>query len=224
MASILVVEDDKNTNKLMGILLEHAGYTVYSAFNGLQAFDILENTNVDLILLDVMLPQMDGFEFTNILRENNDNVPILMVTAKHLPEEMCQGFIVGTDDYMVKPVNEDELLLRIKALLRRFKIANENKLTLGNMILDKQSFSVIEDGISITLPQKEFLLLFKLLSTPDQIFTRMQLMDEIWGKENETSDTTLNVHINRLRNRFKNNTSFEIKAIRGIGYKAVKKV
>lgn len=222
MFKILVVEDDKNTNKLMRILLEHAGYNAVGASNGIEAFDILVEENVDLILLDVMMPEMDGYEFTNHLRQSNDNVPILMVTAKHLPEEMCQGFIVGTDDYMVKPVNEDELLLRIKALLRRSKIANENKIIMGEVTLDYDALSVTRNNESITLPQKEFQLLYKLLSFPDQIFTRIQLMDEIWGKDTHTSDTTLNVHINRLRNKFSDYPEFEIKAIRGIGYKAVR--
>ena len=150
-----------------------------------------------------------------------DTTPILMVTAKQLPEEKCKGFLVGTDDYMVKPVNEEEMLLRIKALLRRSQIAAEHKLHIGKVSLDYDSLTVSRNGISQTLPQKEFYLLYKLLSYPDKIFTRLQLMDEIWGMESNTIDTTVNVHINRLRKKFDEWPEFEIVAIRGIGYKAV---
>lgn len=221
MVQILIVEDDKNTAKLMKTILDNDGYITLSAQNGLKAFEILENQQVDLILLDVMMPVMDGYTFTEELRAVNDYTPILMVTAKSLPEEKCKGFIVGTDDYMVKPVNEQELLLRIKALLRRAKIANENKLIIGKVVLDYDSFSVTRDGLSQTLPQKEFQLLYKLLSYPGKIFTRLQLMDEIWGMNSDTTDTTLNVHVARLRKRFEGWPEFDIKAIRGIGYKAV---
>lgn len=221
MFQILIVEDDKNTAKLMKTILENDGYTTLSAQNGLEAFEVLENQRVDLILLDVMMPVMDGYTFTEELRAVNDYTPILMVTAKSLPEEKCKGFIVGTDDYMIKPVNEQELLLRIKALLRRAKIANEHKLMIGKVMLDYDSFSVTRDGISQTLPQKEFQLLYKLLSYPGKIFTRLQLMDEIWGMNSDTTDTTLNVHVARLRKRFEGWPEFDIKAIRGIGYKAV---
>ena len=221
MFQILIVEDDKNTEKLMKTILENDGYTTLSAQNGLEAFEVLENQRVDLILLDVMMPVMDGYTFTEELRAVNDYTPILMVTAKSLPEEKCKGFIVGTDDYMIKPVNEQELLLRIKALLRRAKIANEHKLMIGKVMLDYDSFSVTRDGISQTLPQKEFQLLYKLLSYPGKIFTRLQLMDEIWGMNSDTTDTTLNVHVARLRKRFEGWPEFDIKAIRGIGYKAV---
>ena len=164
---------------------------------------------------------MDGYEFTECLRSCGDNTPILMVTAKQLPEEKCKGFLVGTDDYMVKPVNEDEMLLRIKALLRRSQIANEHKLHIGKITLDYDALSVTRENDSQTLPKKEFYLLYKLLSYPDKIFTRLQLMDEIWGMESETTDMTVKVHINRLRKRFENYPEFEIVAVRGVGYKAV---
>lgn len=221
MFTILIVEDDKNTSKLMEKLLSHSGYKTLKAFNGVEGLEIIDKHHVDLILLDVMMPVMDGYEFTDQLRKSNDNVPILMVTAKHLPEEKCQGFIVGTDDYMIKPVSEEELLLRIKALLRRSKIANERKLIIGNVVLDYDALTVSRKQVIQTLPQKEFYLLYKLLSYPNQIFTRIQLMDEIWGKESESVDTTVNVHVNRLRNRFEDYPEFKILAIRGIGYKAV---
>ena len=223
MFQILVAEDDKNTSRLMRALLEHNGYEVFQAENGIEALEIMDKQHIDLILLDVMMPKMDGYEFTEQLRNCGNNTPILMVTAKQLPEEKCKGFLVGTDDYMVKPVNETEMLLRIKALLRRFKIANEHKLHIGKVTLDYDALTVSREGVSQTLPQKEFYLLYKLLSYPNKIFTRLQLMDEILGMESNTIDTTVNVHINRLRKKFDQWPEFELIAIRGIGYKAVLK-
>lgn len=221
MFQILVVEDDKNISKLMKAILKHAGYDVYEAENGLEALEWMDKQHIDLIVLDIMMPKMDGYEFTEQLRSCGDTTPILMVTAKQLPEEKCKGFLVGTDDYMVKPVNEEEMLLRIKALLRRSQIAAEHKLYIGKVCLDYDALTVSRDGVSQTLPQKEFYLLYKLLSYPNKIFTRLQLMDEIWGMESNTIDTTVNVHINRLRKKFSEWPEFEIVAIRGIGYKAV---
>ena len=221
MFQIMVVEDDKSTAKLMRAVLTHNGYRVFQAANGQEALEMLDSQHIDLIVLDVMMPVMDGYEFTEQLRRCGNNTPILMVTAKQLPEEKCRGFLVGTDDYMVKPVNEEEMLLRIKALLRRAQIANEHKLHIGKVTLDYDALTVSREGNSQTLPQKEFYLLYKLLSYPDKIFTRLQLMDEIWGMESETVDTTVNVHVNRLRKKFEQWPEFEIVAIRGIGYKAV---
>lgn len=221
MFQILVVEDDKSSLRLVKAVLEHAGYEVFEAGNGLEALDRMDVQHIDLIVLDVMMPKMDGYEFTERLRSCGNTVPILMVTAKQLPEEKCKGFLVGTDDYMVKPVNKDELLLRIRALLRRSQIANEHKLHVGKITLDYDALTVTRDGESQTLPKKEFYLLYKLLSYPDKIFTRLQLMDEIWGMESDTVDTTVNTHVNRLRKRFGDWSEFEILSIRGIGYKAV---
>lgn len=221
MFHILVAEDDLNTRKLMKAVLKQNGYEVFTAENGKNALDIMDIQHIDLILLDVMMPEMDGYQFTELLRETGNTTPILMVTAKSLPEERCKGFIVGTDDYMVKPVNEEEMILRIKALLRRSQIANEHKLKIGKVILDYDALTVTRENETQTLPQKEFYLLYKLLSYPNKIFTRLQLMDEIWGMETETTDKTVNVHINRLRKRFSEYPEFEIIAIRGIGYKAV---
>lgn len=221
MFRILVVEDDKHTQKLMKAVLTHDGYDVLTAENGEDALKVIDSRQVDLIVLDIMLPKMDGYQFTECLRDAGDNTPILMMTAKQLPEERCRGFRVGTDDYMVKPVNEEEMLLRIKALLRRSQIANEHILRIGKVCLDYDALTVAREGESQTLPQKEFYLLYKLLSYPNKIFTRIQLMDEIWGMGSETVDTTVNVHINRLRKRFGTWPEFEILAIRGIGYKAV---
>ena len=221
MFQIMVVEDDKSTAKLMRAVLTHNGYKVFQATNGQEALKMLDSQHIDLIVLDVMMPVMDGYEFTEQLRQCGNNTPILMVRAKQLPEEKCRGFLVGTDDYMVKPVNEEEMLLRIKALLRRAQIANEHKLHIGKVTLDYDALTVSREGNSQTLPGKEFYLLYKLLSYPDKIFTRLQLMDEIWGMESETVDTTVNVHVNRLRKKFEQWPEFEIVAIRGIGYKAV---
>lgn len=224
MFHIMIVEDDKSTLKWMEKIVSMAGYEVYTACDGIEALDVMDTNHVDLIVLDVMMPRMNGYEFTEQLRSVNNLTPILMVTAKELPEDRCKGFIAGTDDYMVKPVNETEMLLRIKALLRRAGIANERKIKVGNIILDYDNLSVTMDGEMQTLPNKEFQLLYMLLSYPGKIFTRIQLMDEIWGMESNSSDTTINVHINRLRKRFEGRDEFEIVAIRGIGYKAVKNV
>lgn len=224
MFHIMIVEDDKSTLKWMEKIVSMAGYEVYTACDGIEALDVMDTNHVDLIVLDVMMPRMNGYEFTEQLRSVNNLTPILMVTAKELPEDRCKGFIAGTDDYMVKPVNETEMLLRIKALLRRAGIANERKIKVGNIILDYDNLSVTMDGEIQTLPNKEFQLLYMLLSYPGKIFTRIQLMDEIWGMESNSSDTTINVHINRLRKRFEGRDEFEIVAIRGIGYKAVKNV
>ena len=221
MFHILVAEDDKNTAKLMQAVLKHAGYEVFHAHDGVEAMEITDRQHIDLIVLDVMMPRMDGYEFTERMRDAGSTIPILMVTAKQLPEERCRGFIAGTDDYMVKPVNEEEMLLRIKALLRRAQIANDRKLHIGQVTLDYDALTVSREGVSQTLPQKEFYLLYKLLSSPDKIFTRLQLMDDIWGMESESVDTTVNVHVNRLRKRFDGWNEFEIVAIRGVGYKAV---
>ncbi len=221
MLRILVAEDDKNTARLMKLVLEHAGYEVLLASNGAEALALTDTRHVDLMIVDVMMPIMDGYELTERMREGGSTIPILMVTAKQLPEERCRGFLVGTDDYMVKPVNEEELLLRIRALLRRSRIANERKLHIGRVTLDYDALTVSRDGVSQTIPQKEFYLLYKLLSYPDKIFTRLQLMDEIWGMDSETVDTTVNVHVTRLRRRFESYPEFEIVAIRGVGYKGV---
>lgn len=222
MFHIMVVEDDKHTAKLLSTILTHAGYEVFCAGNGIAALELMDKQHIDLIVLDIMMPQMDGYEFTRQLRDAGNILPILMLTAKQLQEDKYKGFIVGTDDYMVKPVNEEEMLLRIKALLRRAKIVNEHKLTIGKISLDYDAFTVSREGESQTLPQKEFYLLYKLLSYPDKIFTRIQLMDEIWGMDSETTDATVNVHINRLRKKFEHYPEFDIVSIRGIGYKVVK--
>ena len=222
MFQILVVDDDKNTRMLFQAVLEAANYSVLTAQDGVEALAIMDDHHVDLVVLDVMMPNMDGYAFTRTLRESNDNLPILMVSAKQLPEDKKQGFLVGTDDYMTKPIDEEEMLLRIKALLRRARIASERRIAVGDVVLDYDSLTVTRRGQTQELPQKEFLLLYKLLSYPGKIFTRIQLMDEIWGADSETGWETVTVHIGRLRKRFEGWPEFEIVSVRGLGYKAVK--
>ena len=221
MFNILVVEDDFNTRRLMCAVLERYGYHPIPASDGIDALEQLDKKHVDLIILDIMMPRMDGYEFTRILREGGNSLPILMVTAKETPSDKHKGFIIGTDDYMTKPVDEEELLWRITALLRRSRIASEKKISVGSTVLDYSGMTVTEKGVRSEPPQKEFLLLFKLLSYPGQIFTRRQLMDEIWAMDCDTDERTVDVHVNRLRDRFRGNEDFEIVTVRGLGYKAV---
>ena len=222
MFQILVAEDDKNTRRLMEAVLKEHGYHPILACDGLEALKLLDTHHVDLVILDIMMPGMDGYEFTRQLRATDYTLPILMVTAKQLPEDKRKGFIVGTDDYMTKPVDEEEMILRIRALLRRAQIVNERRITIADVCLDYDSLTVSRGDESQTLPRKEFYLLYKLLSYPSKIFTRIQLMDEIWGMESQSDDNTINVHINRLRKRFEDYPEFTIETIRGLGYKAVK--
>lgn len=222
MVNILVVEDDNNTRRLLETILNREGYIVFKAEDGVKAMELLENHHIDLIILDIMMPNMDGYEFAKELREANCMTPILMATAKQLQEDKKRGFLVGTDDYMTKPIDIEEMLLRIKALLRRSQIVNSKKIIIGKVTLDYDTLTVTRGDEKQTLPQKEFYLLYKLLSYPNKIFTRIQLMDEIWGMQTESSDTTINVHINRLRKRFDSYPEFEIISVRGLGYKAVK--
>lgn len=224
MLNILVVDDDKNTRLLLKAVLEAAKYNVYTASDGEKALEIMDSQYIDLIVLDIMMPNMDGYEFTKLLRKTNNNLPILMVSAKQLPVDKKQGFLVGIDDYMTKPIDEEEMLLRIKALLRRCKIANEHKISIGDVTLDYDSLTVTKGDSVQELPQKEFMLLYKLLSYPGKIFTRIQLMDEIWGADTDTGWETVTVHIGRLRKRFDGWEEFEIESVRGLGYKAVKKI
>ena len=222
MFHILVVEDDTHTRALMETVIAKEGYTVYTSKNGIEALNAFDKYHIDLIVLDIMMPEMDGYEFTKIIREWQPNIPILMVSAKQLPSDKKRGFLVGTDDYMTKPVDEEEMMLRIKALLRRSNIVNERKIVIGDVTLNYDELSVTRGSEVQTLPQKEFYVLYKLLSYPKKTFTRLQLMDEIWGLDSETTDITVNVHINRLRKRFEGWKEFEIITVRGLGYKAVK--
>ena len=224
MFNILVADDDKNTRLLMSAVLENEGYTVFCAKDGVEALDLMDENHIDLVVLDIMMPNMNGYEFTKELRSANNDLPILMVSAKQLPSDRKQGFLVGTDDYMTKPVDEEEMLLRIKALLRRAKIVSDKRIVIGEVVIDYDSYTVSGHGQVQELPQKEFLLLFKLLSYPGKIFTRIQLMDEIWGADSDTGWETVTVHIGRLRKRFDNWDEFSIESVRGLGYKAVKNI
>lgn len=221
MFNIMIVEDDANQRKLMSAVLKQYGYNVIQAFDGIDALEQLDKKHIDLIILDIMMPRMDGFEFTETIRQSGNNTPILMVTAKTSPVDKRKGFIIGTDDYMTKPVDEEEMVLRVGALLRRAKIASEKKLTIGSTSLHYDSFTVVCGDTTNEHPQKEFLLLFKLLSYPGKIFTRRQLMDEIWDMDSESDERTVDVHVSRLRDRYRNNPDFEIITVRGLGYKAV---
>ena len=223
MFHVLVVDDDKNTRFLMREILEMEHYTVFTANNGEEALNVFSQQHIDVMIVDIMMPLMDGYELTKQLRSSNEQLPILMVSAKQLPEDRKKGFVAGIDDYMSKPIDPEELLLRIKALLRRANVVNEWKITIGDVVLDYDSYTVTGHGTTQELPQKEFLLLYKLLSYPDKIFTRIQLMDEIWGMDSDTGWETVTVHIARLRKRFEYYPEFEIRSVRGLGYKAVKK-
>lgn len=227
MYNIMVVEDDYNTRKLMCAVLERNGYLPVPANDGMDALRQLENTHIDLLLLDIMMPNMDGYELTQTLRSKGNMIPILMVTAKQTPADKHRGFLLGTDDYMTKPVDEEEMILRIAALLRRSRVVSERKLVVGKTVLFYDALTVRTDGETTTpaggmeLPQKEFMLLFKLLSYPNQIFTRRQLKDEIWDTTSESDERTIDVHISRVRDRFRDNHDFEIVTVRGLGYKGV---
>ncbi len=227
MFNILVVEDDFNTRRLMCTVLDRYGYQPIPATDGADALDQLGNKHVDLIILDIMMPRMDGYTFIQTLRDGGNNLPVLMVTAKQTPADKHRGFLIGTDDYMTKPVDEEEMILRIAALLRRSRVVSERKLAVGQTILYFDSLTVRTDGDTsapagdMELPQKEFMLLFKLLSYPNKIFTRRQLMDEIWDMDSESDERTVDVHISRLRDRFRDNHDFKIITVRGLGYKGV---
>lgn len=221
MFNILVIEDNKNMRKLICANLKQNGYSTFEACDGEAGLDVLDTTHIDLIICDIMMPNMDGYEFTETLREGHCEIPIIIVTAKEQLEDKKKGFSVGADDYMVKPIDFEELILRIGAILRRSKIVNDHKITIGNTVLDYNSLSVTVDGECNTLPKKEFYLLFKLVSSPDTIFTRRQLLDEIWGMESLADERTVDVHIKRIRERYRDSKDFEIVTVRGLGYKAV---
>lgn len=224
MFNVLVVDDDKNTRLYFRALLENERFTVFTAENGIEALAVMDREHIDVAIVDIMMPKMDGYAFTEELRAVNNQLPILMVSAKQLPSDRKKGYLVGIDDYMSKPIDPEEMILRIRSLLRRSKINSERKIVIGDVEIDYDSLTVKRGDEVQELPQKEFLLLFKLLSYPDKIFTRIQLMDEIWGMDCDTGWETVTVHIGRLRKRFENYSEFEIVSVRGLGYKAVKKV
>ena len=222
MQKILIAEDDTELCELFQRVLEKNGYYVKGVLNGKKALEALENDYYDLIISDIMMPVMDGYELVRTLRESGNLVPVMMITAKDAFDDMRLGFLSGTDDFMVKPVNINEMVLRVGALLRRAKMINERRQTIGSTVMECDSLTVTTSSESMVLPQKEFMLLYKMASFPGKIFTRQQLMDEIWGYENESDTHTVDVHIGRLRERFRENEDFKIVTIRGVGYKVVK--
>ncbi len=222
MHKILIAEDDRELRHLFSRVLLKDGYTVKGVSNGIEALSAIDADYYDLIISDIMMPEMDGYELVNALRESGSVTPVLMITAKDAFDDMRKGFMSGSDDYMVKPVNVNEMLLRVKALLRRAEMINDRRLVIGSTTLECDSLTVITDEGSSILPQKEFMLLYKMASFPGRIFTRQQLMDEIWGYENESDTHTVDVHIGRLRDRFRDNKDFKISTMRGVGYKVVK--
>lgn len=221
MLNILIAEDNEDLNNLISSELKRQNFNVFSARDGDEAIAMYEKNHIDLLVTDIMMPNTDGFSLIEYVRKTNSAMPILIMSAKSTQADKYKGFQLGTDDYMTKPVDIDELILRINALLRRAKISSEQKLTVGNAILDYETYSVTIDGKSMTLPQKEFQILFKLLSYPDKIFTRAQLMDEIWGLYSDSDEMTVYTHVHRLRDKFSDCPYFEIVTLRNLGYKAV---
>ena len=221
MFSILVAEDDRNLNRMICAKLKQEQYHVFPAFDGQEALDIMEREHIDLVISDVMMPRMDGLELTSALRGAKMDLPILIITAKGQMEDMEKGFRAGTDDYMVKPIQLRELMLRVGALLRRAQLMSEKRLTIRGSVLDYASLTVQTGEQTDTLPPKEFYLLFKLLNQPGKIFTRQELLDEIWGVDKDTDSRNVDAHIKKLRHRFAANPDFAIETVRGLGYKAV---
>ena len=222
MLKILIAEDDRELRQLFSHVLVKHGYTVKGVSNGKEALDAMDTDYYDIIISDIMMPVMDGYEFVRSLRDAGNTTPVMMITAKDAFDDMRMGFLSGTDDYMVKPINVNEMVLRIGALLRRAQMINDRRLVIGSTVLECDSLTVVTPEDTFVLPQKEFMLLYKMASFPGKIFTRHQLMDEIWGYDNETDTHTVDVHIARLRDRFKSNTDFKIVTMRGVGYKVVK--
>ena len=222
MLKILIAEDDRELRRLFAHVLIKNGYTVKEVANGKEALDAIDGDYYDLIISDVMMPVMDGYEFVRMLRDAGNNTPVLMITAKDAFDDMRQGFLSGTDDYMIKPVNVNEMVLRVQALLRRAQMISERKQTIGNTVLECDTFTVTSEEGSMVLPQKEFMLLYKMASYPGRIFTRQQLMDDVWGYDTDSDTHTVDVHIGRIRDRFKDNKDFRIVTMRGVGYKVVK--
>ena len=223
MVKILIAEDDRELLLLFSRVLEKSGYSVTGAQDGREALDFLRSDYFDLVISDIMMPNMNGYELVAALRADGYSMPVLMITAKDAFDDMKLGFLSGVDDYMVKPVNVNEMALRVGALLCRARILSERRLVIGDTLLECDSLTVTVKGESFVLPQKEFMVLYKMASFPGKIFTRQQLMDEIWGYEPVSDTHTVDVHIGRLRERFRDSTDFSIVTIRGVGYKVVKR-
>ena len=222
MLKILIAEDDQELCQLFSHVLAKNGYVVTGVANGIEALHAMESDYYDLIISDIMMPKMDGYELVRQLRGSGNQTPVMMITAKDAFDDMRQGFLSGTDDYMVKPINVNEMVLRVGALLRRCQMIHDRRQNIGSTVLELDSLTVTCKGESQTLPQKEFMLLYKMISYPGRIFTRHQLMDEIWGYDNESDTHTVDVHIGRLRERLRDNPDIRIVTIRGVGYKAVR--
>ena len=223
MLKIMIAEDDQELRQLFQHVLVKNGYSVRGVSNGQEALDAMETEYFDLIISDIMMPVMDGYTFVRHLRDVGNNTPVLMITAKDAFDDMRLGFLSGTDDYMVKPVNVNEMVLRVGALLRRAQMINERRQVIGDTVLMCDSLTVATGSGSVVLPQKEFMLLYKMASFPGRIFTRQQLMDDIWGYDSDSDTHTVDVHIGRLRDRFRDNPDFKIVTMRGVGYKVVRK-
>lgn len=219
MATILIVEDDRNMRLLTKARLADI-YTVVTACDGMEALDIIHSGGVDMVIADIMMPRMDGYELLQTIRDEGNQLPFLLLTAKESLDDKQHGFSLGTDDYMTKPFSSDELIWRVSALLRRANIAQSKKIEIGHVVIDSEKYAVYTDTEYIELPKKEFDLLFKLLSYPDRIFSKEQLLDSIWGMNAESGEETVKTHISRIRNRLKNITEFNIVTIKGLGYKA----
>ncbi len=222
MLKILIAEDDRELRQLFTHVLTKNGYSVKGVANGREALSAIDGDYYDIIISDIMMPEVDGYELVRQLRESGNTTPVLMITAKDSFDDMRRGFLAGTDDYMVKPINVNEMVLRVQALLRRAQMISERRQTVGNTVMEIDSLTVTTDGQSYVLPQKEFMLLYKMAASPGKIFTRHQLMDDIWGYDNESDTHTVDVHIGRLRERFRDNTDFKIVTMRGVGYKVIK--
>ena len=222
MFKILIAEDDRELRQLFSHVLAKNGYGVVGVSNGKEALKEIEAGYFDLIISDIMMPVMDGYELVRTLRDADNHTPVLMITAKDAFDAMQLGFMSGTDDYMVKPINVNEMILRVGALLRRAQLISERRLTIGETLMECDSLTVTSCGERMVLPQKEFMLLYKMASYPGKIFTRQQLMDDIWGYDSGTDTHTVDVHIGRLRDRFRDCGDFKIVTMRGVGYKVVK--
>lgn len=219
MATILIVEDDRNMRLLTAARLADS-YHVISASDGLEGLDYIHKGGIDLVVADIMMPRMDGFQLLKTIRSEGFRTPFLLLTARESMDDKQQGFELGTDDYMTKPFSSDELLWRVAALLRRANISQNKKIMIGNVVVDSEKYAVYSDQAYIEFPKKEFDLLFKLLSYPDQIFSKNQLLDSIWGLNSESGEDTIKTHISRIRNRLSDISEFRILTIKGLGYKA----
>ena len=221
MFNVLVVEDDKNLRKLITTCLKRENYQTYEATNGMEALEILDKNYIDLMVTDIMMPEMDGYELTRELRNAKYNIPILLITAKSTLSDKKEGFLSGADDYMVKPIDIEEMLLRIEVLLRRAQNANKKKIEIGKLFIDYDQRTIIRNGVIYNLALKEFQLLYKFLTKPNVILTRQELIDEIWGLESESNYRTIDVHVKRIREKLFDIDEFEIVTVRGVGYKCI---